>query len=496
METKNKEMQSESYVILPFRFERIDNETVFLTNEVGECVFLSTDAFREFTRYSMNKTTEEFSDLKSKHMVADGDIGPVTEMLATKYRTKKRFLNQFTSLHMVVPTLRCNSRCVYCQVLSKPSEEKGYDMDKQTARKIVEMIFMSASDRIKIEFQGGEPLLNINIVEYIIKYSELLRTMHKKQIDFVVCTNLTPANGRMLRFFKKHNVALSTSLDGPRELHNQNRPMRNALNSYDITIDKLQLARSIVGMNNISALMTVTRGSLCQIRTIIDEYVSNGFNSIFLRSINPYGRAKEYGPNFDYTVEDFFEAYKDALKYIIELNLRGSFFIEEYTCLLLARIMTPFATGFVDLQSPAGIGIGGVIYNYDGNVYVSDEGRMLGEMGDRKFLMGNVLEDTYEEMFNCDLLRSTISESYLETIPHCRFCPYVPFCGADPVRSYTEQGDVVGNKTRSATCKKNRLIMGHLLKLIRENNDDVLDVFWSWITRRSLSEVQIGRTLK
>lgn len=158
--------------------------------------------------------------------------------------------------------------------------------------------------------------------------------------------------------------------------------------------------------------------------------------------------------------------------------------------------MTPFATGFVDLQSPAGIGIGGVIYNYDGNVYASDEGRMLGEMGDRKFRLGNVSEDRYEDIFNCDLLRSIISESCLETVPHCRFCPYVPFCGADPVRSYTEQGEVVGNKARSAACKKNRLIIGHLLRLIREDNDDILDIFWSWITRRSLSEVQIGRALK
>ena len=318
MEMKDNEMQSELYVILPFRFERIDDDTVFLTNEVGECVFLSTDAFREFSHYSMDKTTEEFYDLKSKHMVADGDIGPVTEMLATKYRTKKRFLNEFTSLHMVVPTLRCNSRCIYCQASSRPPEEKECDMDRQTARRIVEMIFMSSSDRIKIEFQGGEPLLNIDIVEYIIKYAELLRALHKKQVDFVVCTNLTPVDERMLRFFKKHNVVLSTSLDGPRELHNQNRPLRNAPSSYDIMVGKLELARSILGMNNISALMTVTRNSLGQIRAIIDEYISSGFNSIFLRPINPYGRATKYGADFDYTVEDFFEVYKDALKYIIE----------------------------------------------------------------------------------------------------------------------------------------------------------------------------------
>lgn len=496
MKMKNNKMQSESYVILPFRFERIDGETVFLTNQVGEFLFLSTDMFRKFTRYSLKNTTEEFFNLKSKHMVTDGDIGPVTEMLATKYRTKKRFLSDFTSLHMVVPTLRCNSRCIYCQVSSKPPKEKEYDMDKQTARKIAETIFMSPSDRIKIEFQGGEPLLNIDIVKYIIKYAEKFNVLYKKRIDFVVCTNLTLIDERMLYFFKKHNIVLSVSLDGPRELHNQNRPLRNALNSYDIMANKLQLARSILGMNSISALMTITRSSLSQIRTIIDEYVSNGFNSIFLRPVNPYGRATKYSSDFDYTMEDFFEAYKDALEYIIELNLRGNFLIEEYTCLLLIRIMTPFATGFVDLQSPAGIGIGGVIYNYDGNVYASDEGRMLGEMGDPRFLMGNVSEHTYEEMFNGESLRSIISESCLETAPGCRFCSYMPFCGADPVRSYVEQKDVVGNKTQSTTCKKNRLIIGYLLKLIRKNDDDILDVFWSWITRRSLSEVRIGRVLK
>ena len=40
-------------------------------------------------------------------------------------------------------------------------------------------------------------------------------------------------------------------------------------------------------------------------------------------------------------------------------------------------MLTPFATGFVDLQSPAGVGISGAIYDYDGSVYVSDEARMM-----------------------------------------------------------------------------------------------------------------------
>ena len=73
--------------------------------------------------------------------------------------------------------------------------------------------------------------------------------------------------------------------------------------------------------------------------------------------------------------------------------------MEVYTQILLQRILTPFATGYVDLQSPAGAGIGAVVYNYDGDVYASDEGRVLAEMGDTTFRLGHVHRDSYEEIF-------------------------------------------------------------------------------------------------
>jgi len=101
--------------------------------------------------------------------VTDTEIGPVIDMLATKYRTKKAFLNNFTALHMVVPTLRCNSNCRYCQVSRKDVSADHVDMSKATAKKVVDLIFKSPSPAIKIEFQGGEPLLNFTIVRYIVE---------------------------------------------------------------------------------------------------------------------------------------------------------------------------------------------------------------------------------------------------------------------------------------------------------------------------------------
>ena len=66
--------------------------------------------------------------------------------------------------------------------------------------------------------------------------------------------------------------------------------------------------------------------------------------------------------------------------------------------------------GYVDLASPARVGIGAIVYNYDGDVYASDEGRMLAEMGDTTFRLGNVLTDSYPEIFLSESLLAALEE--------------------------------------------------------------------------------------
>jgi His-Xaa-Ser system radical SAM maturase HxsB len=475
-----------SYVLLPFRFERFNNNEIFLTNEVGEFIFISKEEFSDFINYTLSPKHRTFLDLKAKHILTDTDINPVIEMLATKYRTKKSFLNHFTALHMVVPTLRCNSNCRYCQVSRKDIEAHQFDMDKSTAKKVVDTIFQSPSPMIKIEFQGGEPLLNFKIVKHIIEYSEWRNLFKKKDLEFVICTNLSLMTKDMLKYLKKHHVYISTSLDGPRDLHNKNRPLQATDNSYDILIEKISLCREYLGHDSVSALMTASRFSLKRFKEIVDEYISQGFNGMFLRSLNPYGFAKRDRRMLGYTMEEFVENYIEALDYIIDINLKGTYFVESFASLLLTRMLTPFSTGFVDLQSPAGVTISGVIYDYNGNVYVSDEARMLAAMGDNKFLMGNVNKNSYLELFNGEFVRSLIRSACLECLPECSSCAYQSFCGADPVRNYSEQGDIVGHRPTSEICKRNKKIMHYLLDLVKQGDGKIEDVFWSWIIRRPI----------
>jgi radical SAM protein with 4Fe4S-binding SPASM domain len=162
------------------------------------------------------------------------------------------------------------------------------------------------------------------------------------------------------------------------------------------------------------------------------------------------------------------------------LNRQGTALREEYTTVLLRKMLTPYATGYVDLQSPAGIGISGIVVNYDGNVYCSDESRMLAEMGDRTFLMGNVLTDSYEEIMLSDALLEPLSTTMTECVPQCADCGIQPYCGSDPVRHYRTQGDFVGFKPSSDFCQKHMGVVKHLVHLL-EDDKAAASILRTWI---------------
>lgn len=286
---------STQYTLLPFRFERYDEHEYLLTNEIGEFVFMPIDKFNLFINGELDINSELFYDLASKQIATTDKVEDVVSMLATKYRTKKSILRDFTTLHMVVPTLRCNSSCIYCQVARKDMDAESVDMSKETAKKVVKLIFQSPSQYIKIEFQGGDPSTNFPMVKFIIEEAETLNILKKKDLEFIICTNISLLDENMVQYLKKHKCLVSTSLDGPADLHNTNRPLQNTDKTHEIFEENLQMIRRVFGDKDcIGALMTTSKHSLGRFKEIIDEYVRLGFNNIFLRSLNPYGFAKQY----------------------------------------------------------------------------------------------------------------------------------------------------------------------------------------------------------
>lgn len=477
-------MADSPYRILPFNFGRL-GARVLLTNDTGEYFFLTPQEFDKFVAYRLPKE-DCFYDLVSAGFAADGYLDAVIDNQADKYRTKKRHLYDFTNLHMIVLTYRCNHDCRYCHASSVADTCKDTpDMSPEIAWKAVDIILQSPAKELKIEFQGGEPLLNFETLTAVVEYvEERIHGGLEKHIEFVVCTNLTLLTAEHLAFFKKHSIVISTSLDGPMGCHDANRILRNGQSSYQAFREKLESITDADARNAVSALLTVTKQNIDRLPEVVDEYIQNGFPAVFLRMLNRIGPADSGWDEVGYSVDQFITAYKAALDYIIELNLNGVYFQEILATILLTKILTPFSTGFVDLQSPAGTGIAGVIYDTNGDVFVSDEGRMLARASsDFTFRIGNV-SDSWKSIFGTSKLRALISDTLIESLPGCCHCPYLPYCGTEPVKNYLENGRV--DQICRDNCLKYKAIFEILFELLAQNRREINEVLWSWVTGKTI----------
>jgi uncharacterized protein len=467
LERAATELPPHSWQLLPLRFHRLDAERLVVTNLIGEHTFISTDELCAVADGTC-MDQELLARLRAVHLIQlPGETLPA-ELLAIKLRTRMRRLPDSTGLHIFVVTLRCEHTCRYCQVSRQSAAKSEFDMSEETARQGLELAFRSPSPHLKIEFQGGEPLLNFSLVRWITTEAKRMNKEHRKDLRFVIATNLALMDEEILDFCAEEGVDLSASLDGPRSLHNGNR-RRPGQDSWQQAVAGIRLVRDRLGPDRVSALMTTTEASLDQAAEIIDTYAELGLRGVFLRPISPYGFALRGRGGANYGVNRWLEFYSAGLERIIELNRQGVPMVEIYASIIAKKMLTNTDPGYVDLTSPAGIGIGALVYNYDGDIYASDEGRMLAETGDRTFRLGNLQSSSYSDVMLSDSLLRPLMDSITLSAPMCATCAFEPYCGADPVFHHATAGDFTGHKALSAFCQRNTGVFTLLLKKMRDD---------------------------
>ncbi len=455
--------------LLPFRFERMGTRYL-VSNMVGDFVWLAAEDLERLADLRLHPGDGLYEKAYAAHLISGRSQTAQRQLLALRLRSRMAFLPELTPLHIFVVTLRCEHSCPYCQVSRQSSDRSRYDMSGETAERALEIAFNSPSKRIKIEFQGGEPLLNFPLIERIVLAAKEKAQTSGKTCEFVIASNLAVLDDAVLSFCKANAVLLSTSLDGPADLHNANRP-RPGKNSHELAVKGIQRAQAVLGKDRVGALMTTTQASLDRVEEIIDEYLKHGLDGIFLRPLSPYGFAVKTKQFSRYDSTRWLEFYSRGLRYILKLNHAGKDFPEFYATLILKKMLTDRPLGYVDMRSPAGIGLGALVYNYDGRVFASDEGRMLSEMGDNTFELGDV-RDSYRSLVLSDKLIGLISESLTQCAPMCSDCVFEPHCGADPVYHHATQGDAAGIKTISEFCRRQKGVMGLLLDILDNSPGD------------------------
>ncbi|TRZ51833.1 MAG: His-Xaa-Ser system radical SAM maturase HxsB [Dehalococcoidia bacterium] len=423
---KLKDKKTAQWAVLPYNASR-KKDFYIVSTTLGSWSILYDEDFKNFQRLKISEGSNLFNRLKKNGVIITQDnISKVLD----DYRNTNSHLFTDASLFIVVVTNKCNLKCRYCQT----HVEKPQDMSLEVARRSLDIALASRNKTGTIEFQGGEPLLNWPVIEYLTEHSKKFNG-DTKTLHVNLVTNGLLLDNRKINFLKKHNVSICVSLDGPKNIHDKNRVMNNLhpKGSYNGTVKALKLLKS-KKYKHINMLPTITRHSLRYYKEIIDEYVNRGENTIALRPVNRLGIAKGNWNELGYTPDEFKGFWSKSMDYILKLNKRGTYVKERMACVMLEKILRKTDPGYVDLSSPCGAGRSTLAFDPSGDVYPCDEARML---GDDIFKLGNVLKDSYSQLMSSPNLFYTCQSSMLDIWDYAS--AYKPWSGTCPVLNYYYQ---------------------------------------------------------
>ncbi len=450
------------------------NSGFILSNDAGYNISLNKKQFESFLRGKV-KDKKCLKRLSEKNFFTNRlDFDLLAERLGSY------FLRDWKGphIHIISVTKRCDSNCFYCGANAASGKAVDNDMTLETARKTADFIFDIQSKDLMLEFQGGEPLLNFKTVKFIVNYVKKKNKIFKRNIHFSIVTNLIGMDEKKLDFLIKNKITVCSSLDGHEFLHDLNRKIAKG-SAHKIVAKWLKkissLAEKNTGIEAPNAICTISRASLEYPKLIVDEFLKQGLERVQLGPLDPLGRAEVQWNSVGYGAEEFLDFYKKAFEHIIALNKKGVRVYEKGALMFARQILTGRRPRYQNLDF-----IYRLAYNYNGNIYGSDEARMLSNSGDEFFKLGNVCKNSFKSLLNKPMARTLFLSAFgFLTQPKCARCAYNPYCHMMPVYNYAAQGSFWGNMAVSERCKIFKGVFDIIIDKMKEKA--VKNIFINWM---------------
>lgn len=422
-----------------YRFTLFDKKKMMylITLDDGNFLFINQSIFKQIKR---GKIIDEktYNDLLLKGiLITPQNISKVISQTKNKYS----FLTHGTSLHIVIPTFRCNQGCSYCFASPKAIDdiENGNDLDEKTSKKIIEFILNSPSKSITIEFTGGEAMANYEQIKVMALHAKQLNKTKQKKLTLTIITNLTMVNDEMIDWLIDHDISICTSLDGPEHVHDKNRYIQinsgKQIGTHKIVttwINKINEKYKQRGLNEqIGSLPTITKYSLPYYKEILDEHFKYNLDTVDIRTLTSVGKANEED-DITYSTKEFTQFYVNCINYIEELEKKsGKKYFERLKELYHTKIIKNMPGYHADFESPCGATTGQITYHSDGKIYTCHEG-----LGREEFQVGDVFKDKWEDLFQKPQTQKAILNSMIEQNVKCDRCAYKPYCGTCMVENF------------------------------------------------------------
>lgn len=402
------------------------------------------------------------------HVPVDNNLRSLSQKFQHEARSAKPDRLNYLIL---VPTLRCNLSCTYCQVSRVNEDRSGFDWTDEIRDQVLSFISTIDGPEIKVEFQGGEPTLRLDLIKSVIDACGRFESA-----EFIICTNLASLGAEFVALLSDKRVHISTSLDGNRLVHEKQRTSRSQYTEQ--FFENLRYVIDLIGAERVSALPTIDQSNPPDPQDLIDAYTTHGFNQLFLRPINYQGFARKRHPASKSDHNQWWEYYAEFIEALIQRNFANQAVIleETYLSLCLKRIFRIGVDGHVDLRNPNPVGIDYVVIDYDGALYPTDEARMLTRSGvvDLKIgAVGEGIDETLKQLFNANVSN--------DDDPQCAACVYQPFCGRDVIDDLSRYGRIDLPRHETFFCQKHLRLFDLCMRLIYSDDPAVQYSLAKWL---------------
>ncbi len=452
----------------PLKFREIATDRFVFANDAGD-QFFGDEKFLD--RYATENLTNRDWGFLNENGLAATDLKSFNGVSFLRRYALRMAQAQTTNYLILVPTLRCDLACSYCQVSRVNKKAQGYDWNDETLSHVLRYLDGLETKRIKIEFQGGEPTLRVDLLERIAGHC-------RKQFDsceFIVCTNLQDLRPDVLGFLDHEDVFVSTSLDGDWTAHQEHRTKsKGRTEEFFNNIQKL-VDRSPKG--KVSALPTIDPTGDANLEDLISAYSSLGLNSIYLRPVNYQGFARKTFSSSRDAFESWNKLYFSFIDTLIErANENSELMVEFYFTLCLKRFLHAGEDHHVDLRNPNYFGKDYLVIDYDGAFYPTDESRMLTRIGQVDLSVGHVTKGL--DFSKLEQLNESAINSFHE---ECIHCPYQSCCGIDLVDDLSRYGRTDIIKSESWFCKRHLAIFDRIASDLSSDSPKARIAYAKWL---------------
>lgn len=406
----------------------------------------------------VNSLRERYPETEVEEALDEVQMLVDNEELFTK-DTYENYIMDFKKRPTVVKALclhiahDCNLACQYCFAEEGEYHGRRALMSFEVGKKALDFLIANSGNRrnLEVDFFGGEPLMNWQVVKDLVAYGREQEKLHDKKFRFTLTTNGVLLNDEVIEFCNREMGNVVLSIDGRKEVHDKMRPFRKGAGSYDLIVPKFQQFAESRHQDKYYVRGTFTHYNLDFSEDVL-HLADLGFKQISVEPVvaepkEPYAIREEDLPKL-------FEEYDKLAVEMIRRHKSG----EDFN---FFHFMIDLEGGPCVAKRLSGCGSGTEYLAVTpwGDFYPCHQ-----FVGNEKFLLGNVDEG----ILNTDI-RDEFKCCNVYAKEKCRKCFARFYCsGGCAANAYNFSGDICGAYDIGCELQKKRIECAIMIKAAEE----------------------------